>query len=126
MMMDFAKFVIKVGKTWCGTDIDKKKLEKCLEKHLPRPLCGVDFSQHFHASDWFVYGSKAISYESLKNEDIHASCEIFKNIFKEILDLEANLEIKEVIYAERKYDDSEGRLHDESFSYYLVSWVIIL
>lgn len=126
MKMNFAKFVINVGKNWCSTDVDKKKLEKCLGNFLPRPLCGVDFSQDFHASNWFVYGCMAIAYDSLKNEDIQTSCEVFKNIFKEFLNLDANLEIKEVIHEERKETDSEGRVHDESFSYYLVSWVVIL
>lgn len=126
MMMNFAKFVIEVGKTWCGTDVDKKKLEKCLGNSLPKPLRGVDFSQHFHASDWFIYGSNAIAYYPLRMEDSRVSCEVFKNIFNEFLNLEANLEIKEVIYEERKETDCEGRLHDDSFSYYLVSWIVML
>lgn len=125
-MMNLQEFMIKVDKTFSGGNIDKRKLDKCFSNPLPRPLRDVDFSHHFHASDRFVYGSYDIAYASLSNEEIAASCEIFKDIFREFLDLKAELEIEKVIHVNREYEDNEGCIRDDSFSFYLVSWVVVL
>ena len=125
-MMNLRQFVSKVRREFMVEEnVNKKSLNKYVTR-LPRPLRAVDFSQHFRCTDRFIYGIQDLAYDSLSQEEINAACEAFKSIFMEVLNLKAELKIEEVVYNELRYEDDEGRVHDESSSIYLISWIVFL